>query len=285
MESAISSGMGHLLSFSGTDTIPAILVAEKYYTSNVPVGGSVPATEHSVMCAGGEESEFETFERLITEVYPSGVVSIVSDTWDLWKVLTDYMPRLKNTIMARDGKVVIRPDSGDPVNIICGTSDKLGVIEHLWNVFGGSITPQGYKLLDPHIGAIYGDSITLDRAKRICDRLVEKGFAPSLVFGVGSYTYQYNTRDTFGLAMKATYAKINGQDCSIFKSPVTDDGMKRSARGLLSVGKHASGDYYLEEDVTPTTECCGELSTVFLDGIIHGQQTFNQIRNRLHETF
>jgi nicotinamide phosphoribosyltransferase len=196
LETAILSGMGHLLSFTGTDTIPAIDGLEKYYGADCEkelIGGSVPATEHSVMCSGEKDGELATFKRLVTEVYPNGIVSIVSDTWDLWKVCTEYLPALKTEIMARDGKVVIRPDSGDPVQIICGDPDshrleaQKGVVELLWDVFGGTTTATGHKLLDSHIGAIYGDSITLARADEICARLKEKGFASQVLFGIGSY--------------------------------------------------------------------------------------------------
>ena len=119
--SAMDSGMGHMLGFKGTDTAPAITALEHYYDANIEqelVGTSVWATEHSVMCAGGDgENEFNTFDRLISKVYPMGIVSIVSDTWDFWGVLLNFLPRLKDKIMSRDGKVVIRPDSGDPVKI------------------------------------------------------------------------------------------------------------------------------------------------------------------------
>ena len=240
IEAAVSSAAGHLLSFTGTDTIPAIHFLEKYYNANSDkelIGGSVAATEHSVMCMGTTEGELETFKRLICDVYAKGVLSIVSDTWDLWKVLTEYLPLLKKEIIARDGKVVIRPDSGDPVDIICGNangkneSERKGVIELLWDTFGGEINAKGYKELIPQIGAIYGDSINLERAVQICERLKEKGFASTnVVLGIGSYTYQYNTRDTFGFAMKATYGEVNGVGREIYKDPVTDDGTKISQR-------------------------------------------------------
>ncbi|MGN6492961.1 MAG: nicotinate phosphoribosyltransferase [Agriterribacter sp.] len=239
LESAMISGMAHLTSFTGTDTIPAIDALEQYYSADADkelVGGSVAATEHSVMCSGSKEGELETFKRLITEVYPSGIVSVVSDTWDLWKVCTTYLSELKETVLRRNGKVVIRPDSGDPVKIICGDpegktqEERKGVVELLWDIFGGTVTNKGYKLLDAHIGAIYGDSINLERAEAICKGLLQKGFASQVVFGVGSYTYQYNTRDTFGLAMKATYVEIAGEGRNIFKDPVTDDGTKNLLR-------------------------------------------------------
>jgi nicotinamide phosphoribosyltransferase len=291
LETAVLSGMGHLLSFTGTDTIPAIDALEQYYNADADkelIGGSVAATEHSVMCSGSKDGELETFKRLITEVYPAGIVSIVSDTWDLWKVCTEYLPALKELILQRDGKVVIRPDSGDPVKIICGDADgkteqeRKGVVELLWDVFGGSITGQGYKLLDPHIGAIYGDSINLERAAQICDGLKAKGFASQVVFGIGSYTYQYNTRDTFGTAMKATFVVVDGEAREIFKNPVTDDGTKKSATGLLNVQKE-NGRFVLYDKVSWAEEAQSELKTVFKNGIITKEFTLAEIRETLAE--
>jgi len=289
LESAITSGMGHLLSFSGTDSIPAIDALEQYYGADAEkelIGGSVAATEHSVMCSGSKDGELETFRRLIQDVYPSGIVSIVSDTWDLWKVCTDYVSALRDETLARDGKVVIRPDSGDPVKIICGDPDssdprvKKGVVELLWDVFGGSITDKGYKLLDPHIGAIYGDSINLQRAEAICEGLQAKGFASQVVFGIGSFTYQYNTRDTFGLAMKATYVEVNGEGREIFKDPITDDGTKKSATGLLCV-KQENGTLVLHDRVSRAEANTGELIPVYRDGKLLKEYSLREIREKL----
>ena len=122
LESSITSGMAHLTSFSGSETIPAIRALKKYYNANKDsvIAGTVPATEHSVMCEGGVGTEINTFKSLIKDVYPSGFVSIVSDTWDYWQVICEFLPELKSDILARDGRTVIRPDSGDPVDIICG---------------------------------------------------------------------------------------------------------------------------------------------------------------------
>ncbi len=289
LESAVLSGMGHLLSFTGTDTIPAIDALETYYNANAEtelIGGSVAATEHSVMCSGSKDGELETFKRLITETYPEGIVSIVSDTWDLWKVCTEYLTALKETVLARNGKVVIRPDSGDPVKIICGNpegkteEERKGVVELLWEVFGGSVTDKGYKLLDPHIGAIYGDSITLERAHAICEGLKQKSFASQTIFGIGSYTYQYNTRDTFGMAMKATYVEVDGEGREIFKDPITDDGTKKSATGLLQV-KEENGHYVLYDKVSWEQEKDSALTTVFKDGKIVKEFSLKEIRERL----
>jgi nicotinamide phosphoribosyltransferase len=289
--------LGHLTSFSGTDSLPAIYGARKHYGATEFVGGSVNATEHSVMCAGGKEDEVETFRRLL-ETYPTGILSIVSDTWDLWKVCTEHIVTLKEEILARDGKVVIRPDSGDPVDIICGTLTpydsstgedyhksyrvrEKGVIELLWDVFGGTINEQGYKVLDSHIGAIYGDSITIERANEICARLEAKGFASTnVVLGIGSFTYQYNTRDTFGFAMKATYVDVNGEGREIFKDPITDDGTKKSATGLLHVTK-SNNEYMLVDKVSWAEEDGGELQVIYHNGQFENQTTLTEIKNRL----
>lgn len=292
VESAILSGMGHLTSFTGTDTIPAIYGLKKYYNATGLIGASVPATEHSVMCMGIKEDEVNTFLRLL-QTYPTGILSVVSDTWDLWKVCTEYLPLLKEQILARDGKLVIRPDSGDPVDIICGnvtarlTNPKFspkekGVIELLWDVFGGTVNEQGYKVLDSHIGAIYGDSITLERAKQICERLKAKGFASTnIVLGIGSYTYQYNTRDTFGFAMKATYGEVNGEGREIFKDPITDDGTKRSKKGLLCVMEDDNSNVVCYDGCSWEQEGKGMLKSVFKDSKLIKETNLEEIRNRL----
>ncbi len=294
-EAACLSGAGHLLSFTGTDTIPAIEFIERYYpakaagTDNGLIGGSVAATEHSVMSAGGERSERDTFEHILG-LYPSGVVSIVSDTWDLWNVCTSILPALKPRIMAREGKVVIRPDSGDPTLIVCGDPEKegpakKGVVELLWDVFGGTTTATGHRQLDPHVGVIYGDAITYERAEAICQRLAAKGFASTnMVFGVGSYSYQYVTRDTYGFAMKATWADVGGTGRDLFKKPVTDNGTKFSATGRLAVvrdGAAASTPLRVVERATPAQEAESLLTPVWRDGQFLRQSSFAEIRTTL----
>ena len=282
LEDAQLSGLGHLLSFSGTDTIPAIIAAHDYYHADYSVGGSVPATEHSVMCAGGKDDEFETFRRLIQDIYPTGIVSIVSDTWDLWQVLTDYIPRLKDSILARNGKVVIRPDSGDPVKIICGTNMYLqnaeseGVLRLLRNVLG----TDGKGHIN-NAGAIYGDSITLDRARKILDGMIKMRLSPyNMVFGIGSYTYEYVTRDTFGFAMKATAVRRNGKIIDIFKKPVTDDGLKTSLKGIPAVYKHGN-DYYVTDGNYPEALDNCAFRRVFSNGQLLIDEDFETIRKRV----
>lgn len=288
LESACISGAGHLLSFTGTDTIPALRFLQQYYNADLKnelVGGSVPATEHSVMCASGQSGEVALIDRLITEIYPSGIVSIVSDSWNLWDVIGKYAVILKDKIVARDGKVVFRPDSGVPEDILCGdcnVSDNnpayIGVIGLLYDIFGGSVNAEGYKVLNPKVGAIYGDSITTGRAKEICERLKSKGFSSTnWVAGIGSYTYQYNTRDTFSTAMKATYVEVAGIGREIFKKPITDSGTKFSAKGLLNVTE-VDGEYILRDCVNWEEEKGGALSIVFEDGKLMKDFTLSEMR-------
>lgn len=290
-----TSGAAHLLSFVGTDSIPGILYHEDFYNADIEkelVGTSIPATEHSVMCANGQD-EYSIFKKFITETYPKGFVSIVSDTWDFWNVIDTIVRRLKNDIFDRDGRVVIRPDSGDPVFILCGNPnadtelERKGLVEVLWEIFGGTITSTGYKLLDSHIGAIYGDSITLERCEKICELLEKKGFASTnVVFGVGSFTYQYNTRDTFGFAMKATYAVIDGEEKFLFKDPKTDSGMKKSQKGRVVVFEDLENGIMYKDQLTLEEEEEWDdenlLEYVFIDGELVRDESLQDIRKRLY---
>jgi nicotinamide phosphoribosyltransferase len=299
VEAAILSGMGHLASgFVGTDTMPAISRLEYAYGADIEkelVGCSVPATEHSVQCVNGVGSvEQETVfaKRLITEIYPTGIVSMVSDTINLWDVILKVLPAIKNEIMGRDGKLVIRPDSGDPVKIICGDQEakteweRKGVIELLWDQFGGSYTAQGFKILDSHIGAIYGDSITIDRCRMICKLLKIKGFASVNIFlGIGSYTYQYNTRDTFGFAMKSTYALVGDTETQVYKNPITDNGTKKSLKGLCVVLKDENGEYFVKDklgwDEYQANLDNDQLQIVYENGALFNKTTLAEIRERV----
>lgn len=296
LEAAMASGAGHLLSFVGTDTCPAISYVEEFYNADITkelIGTSIPATEHSVMEANGQD-EVESFKYLITEVEPKGFVSVVSDTWNFWNILTYVVPALKDVIMARDGRVVIRPDSGDPVLIVCGDpkgateEERKGAIELLWETFGGTYTSKGFRQLDPHIGCIYGDSISLDRCQEICKRLAAKGFASTnIVLGIGSYTYQFITRDTLGFALKTTFGIFGGKEKALFKDPITDkDRFKKSQKGMVAVVhddmtndlKYIDGlgvesrNQLFETDI---------LRTIFLNGELLVDEDFRTIRARL----
>lgn len=291
-EAAALSGAAHLLSFTGTDTIPAIRLLKQYYGADGLVGGSVPATEHAVMCAGGKEDELQTFSRLL-KLYPTGIVSVVSDTWDLWEVVRTILPVLRDQILARDGKLVIRPDSGIPEDILCGDPNaasvyaRKGIVECLWDLFGGTTDREtGVRTLDSHIGAIYGDSITEARAREICKRLLAKGFAStSVVLGIGSYTYQYVTRDTYGFAVKATWAMVNGRERMLFKDPLTDNGTKRSARGRIAI-QSIDGQLHMKDGLVLDAHeqlygDSDQLQPVWRDGVFQCEWTLAEVRKNV----
>lgn len=366
-EDAARAGFAHLTSFIGTDTLPAMDYAEDYYDAdpNSLIAISVPATEHAVATSNilAIESEFQEgnaedfttrldaerlfMHDLITRKFPTGIVSYVADSFDFWAVLTDVLPALKDVIVAREAsnvapaKLVIRPDSGDPIKVITGykilpkvfqsvtefynyydynssrvrdtvgyevvniggqyisfkiidsnyvllgelipAAEVKGAVQVLWETFGGSKTVTGYKLLDSHIGLIYGDSITTQRAEEILRRLADKGFASgNIVFGVGSYTYQCNTRDTFGFAVKATYTEVNGEGLDIFKDPKTD-AKKKSAKGLLYVSMDGNREYSLTDSCAIETEECPSnmLQTIFENGEFVKRTSLEEIRQRV----
>lgn len=320
----VNSGLGFATGSKGSDTLPVIPAGRMYYDETEPCINSVIASEHAIMCSltgffmknsDGDwtkvaEFEYEMFVYLLQK-FPTGILSLVMDTFDLWRAITEYCVKAKDIIMSRNGKLVIRPDSGDPVDILCGTNAKdikmireatyfdkkqkeealnrlsnsnesKGVIELLWDIFGGTVSSTGYKMLDSHIGAIYGDSINYQRAEAIFERLETKGFAScNIVLGVGSYSLQYVTRDTHGSAQKATYVEVAGQGIEIFKDPITDDGVKKSAKGLLKV-THDGTDFVLQDQCTWEEESQGLLQVIFEDGNFFNQTTLTEIRNRLN---
>ena len=388
-------GLGHATSFKGSDTLPVIPAARYFYgvkEDEMPIG-SVNASEHSVSTTKiftvGEQQMIGDWLK----IFSKGILSVVSDTFDLWKLITEYLPANKEAILARDGKLVIRPDSGDPVDILCGVSRKYkdlstyfpegdvlpeyfedslldevredtphgeigvteyeniyivkgklykakihniswnrydkqyyfidmwenakitieelewkpsdkGVIELLWDIFGGTVNEQGYKVLDPHIGAIYGDSITPERQVEIYRRLAAKGFAATnIVLGIGSFTYQYNTRDTLGFAAKGAWFEVKDTgkcncghtiecDCvkeyNIYKDPITDDGIKKSLKGLLRVDyvndygqKNPEIKVFTEQ--THLQESTGLLQLIYEDGKFYNQTSLTEIREKLNE--
>ncbi len=398
--SSIAVGLGHSFSNSGSDTlnvIPALRYYYDYDEDGMPIF-SVNASEHSVTCTGifyyehklknGElNHEIEWYYSFdlpsvgsvenpdylaIAEClnlrdwlkkFPVGLLSVVSDTMDLWKLITHVLPRLKDLIMSREGKLVIRPDSGDPVDITCGkssaiefgsdeyfdlyydresfeftndnvfymfdgkylqdlfneygeevndvtrtidellkhnvikqlkqqptTEERKGVVELLYDIFGGEITSTGYKRLDSHIGAIYGDSINLERQLAIYERLESKGFASTnIVVGVGSYTYIMLTRDSAGYAAKGSWFEIieDGERMGfdIYKDPITDDGTKKSLKGFCMVdqiiGSHGKSDIFVKTQCTKEEENSGLLQVIYEDGKFYNQTTLEDIRKRV----
>lgn len=300
---AAISGAGLLLNSCGTDTIVSIDFLEDFYNADASkefIAASVPASEHAVSSLGTSlSSELEFFRKAITQNYPTGIVSLVADTYDFFKVVTEYAIDLKQDILNRQpnalglAKVVFRPDSGDPVKIVCGdknapvgTPEHKGAVECLWEVFGGTISEKGFKVLHERTGLIYGDSCTMPIVYEILKRLKEKGFASSnIVFGIGSYSMNYATRDSLGMAQKATWAQVNGKGYELFKSPKTDGdaGFKKSAKGLLRIDK-INGELVLKDQCTPEEESGGELKEVFRNGKILIDHTLSEIRSRLTDS-
>lgn len=290
-EGAAISGAAHLLSFLGSDTVPTFAFAVKHYNADTsqPIMLSVPASEHSVMCSFGRDGELDAYRNMLS-LYPSGIVSIVSDTYDIWNVLTHFAAILKEDILARDGKVVFRPDSGNPELIICGDPEapegspaNKGCVRLLDEMFGSTVNKKGYKVLNPKVGLIYGDGMYLDRYKRTLARLKEMGYAATnLVIGVGGILRNH-TRDTLGFAIKATYVQVGEEQRDIEKDPVTDPG-KKSLKGLLSLHKDADGNYFTKDQCTWEEEKQGLLTPVFRDGKLLRLSQFNAIRALVSET-
>lgn len=345
---AAACGAAFLLSSSGTDTIPALEYLEKYYYADIEnemIAASVPASEHSLASTGiAVIGELETYRKWITQDYPTGIVSVISDTTDFFRVITEYALALKDDILARQpdalgfAKVVFRPDSGCPVKILTGyildtreydTPEEFyaaydykvvpnieavkvagtyytihqnidgryglgkelsepevkGAVECLWDIFGGTVTEAGYRLLHERVGLIYGDSITLERADIIPKRLAAKGFASiNVVYGIGSFSLNYLTRDSAGMAVKATYAEVDGVGYALSKNPKTDSGVKKSASGLLFVSADENGHYTLLEDNVSIEKCFSDdnaLELTYEEGFLFRRHTFKEVKERL----
>ncbi len=295
LESATRSSAAFCLSFLNTATVPAILFLEKYYNCDCtkdPVGYGAISTEHSVMCSNAavDGDEITMLRRLLTSIYPNHSFSMVSDSYDYWNLVDNILPQCKEEILNHKGTLLIRGDSGDPVKIVTET------VFRLWDIFGGTINSKGYKVLDPHIKALYGDSITPQRTEDTYKILVQNGFACNNVsLGVGSFSMQCLeqngslspfTRDTFGIAVKATYAEIGDKPYMIFKNPKTDTGnFKKSQRGLCRVFYNDDGEIIYEDGFDKNTfpyEKENLLECVFKDGKMIREFTLNEIRNRLH---
>lgn len=292
-ESAIKAGAGWCLSFLNTATVPVIPYLEENYNCDCtkePVAFGSPSTEHSVMCSNFavDGDEITLLRRLLTEIYPNASFSAVLDSYDYWNIIDNVLPQLKPEIMAHNGCMLMRGDSGDCVEVVTKT------VFRLWDIFGGTVNSKGYKVLDPHVKAIYGDSITLQRCEEIYEILKNAGFACSNVaLGVGSFSFQCVeedgilkpfTRDTFSSCIKATYCEINGEPHPIFKNP-KDGGFKKSQKGCCVVRADVNGELSFDDGYT-WAEASGhrynKLVPVFRDGVLLKEQSLTEVRNVLH---
>lgn len=283
-ESSTLGGAAHLVNFLGTDTVPAVRLLKRLYGSSGPIGLSVPASEHSVMCSFGQENELDAFKHML-KTYPTGIVSIVSDTYNLWNVLENFTEELRSDIEGRDGKVVFRPDSGDPKKIICGdenapegSPERLGALAILDNKFGHTVNSKGFKELNPKVGLIYGDGIYKERMVSILETLKQQGWSSNnIVFGIGGILITSHSRDDQGFAIKATHVIVNGVSKEIKKDPITDSG-KKSHKGFLKLEK-IDGEFVTTDQVSELEEKTGLLELVFKDGVLVREQTLDQIRD------
>lgn len=368
LDAAITSGAAFLTSFDKTSTIPSIQYLCDYYNADVEkedVGSWSASVEHSCTTSNyavdGNEETF--FKKMCEELYPDKPFSFVADSYDYWSFVNDILRKNKDVVLNHNGRINIRPDSGDPETIICGvapmwkehdskemfekyytnsemmqsiycneidentgkpaeifaeiageklivvwttkngknvftyrkpTIEERGTLDILWEIFGGTVNSKGYKVLNPHIGMVYGDAITLERCESICNHMSNLGYAvENMVFGAGSYSFQYNTRDTQGWAYKATYAEIGENPIMIYKDPKTSDGTKKSQKGMVVVYRDADNkiaymdgltkDSFNTEDETLQSAIKGDLlETVFINGEIVRNQTLNEIRNLIH---
>lgn len=296
VDAALKAAAGWLMSFVNTATVPAIPFMEQMYNCDCTkeeVGFGAVSTEHFVMCsnfaADGDERTF--LKRLLTELYPNTSFSCVCDSYDYWNVVENILPSLKDEIMAHNGCFLVRGDSGDCVDVVTKTVFKL------WELFGGTVNTKGYKVLDPHVKALYGDSITVERAEKIYQILMENGFAASNVsLGVGSFSMHCIeedgmlkpfTRDTFSSCIKACDAIINVKEYPIFKDPKTDretgDGFKKSQRGACRVFLK-DGELTYEDGLTYEESLkFNIMQPVFRDGKLLVDYTIKQVRNQLNK--
>jgi nicotinamide phosphoribosyltransferase len=293
-ESAITTSAAFCLSFANTATVPAILYLEDNYncdSSKEPVAFGAVSTEHSVMSSNFavDGDEISLVRRLLTEIYPDNSFSMVSDSYDYWNLVENILPQCREEIMGHNGFLGIRGDSGDPVEISTETVFKL------WDIFGGTVNTKGYKVLDPHLKVIYGDGITIQRAEEIFKRLTVRGFSCSnILLASGSHSMQGFvgfekiepfTRDTFGIAIKATYGEVDGKPFFIYKDPKTDgQHLKKSQRGCCAVTE-AGGTLICSDGLTfeEAEGVCGNLlKPVFRDGEMLREQSLREIRGMLH---
>ena len=315
LDAALKAASGWCLSFVNSATVPVIPYLEKMYNCDCtkePVAFGAVSTEHFVMCSNSaydiekyKDYEYEDIDpyrervfikRALTELYPNTSFSCVCDSYDYWNVVKNILPTLKDEILNHNGCFLVRGDSGDCVKVITET------VFALWDIFGGTVNSKGFKVLNPHVKALYGDSITIQRAEEIYEILYRNGFAASNVsMGVGSFSmhcYEQNglfypfTRDTFSMAQKSIYAEFTQGDevkkLNIFKDPKTDretgNGFKKSQRGCCIVEK--DGDSYkftdgYSWDATQVPE--NELKTIFKDGKFVKEYTLSEVRQNLNK--
>jgi len=279
VETAGIGGAAHLVNFMGTDTFEALVVARKYYGERM-AGFSIPASEHSTITSWGKENEVDAMRNMLTQ-YPTGLVACVSDSFDIYKACSELWGKeLKDEVLARDGTLVVRPDSGDPPVVV------VKILELLWDAFGGEINDKGYRVLDPHVRVIQGDGIDFEMLEKILSAMKNnKLSADNIAFGSGGGLLQKLNRDTLKFAFKCSSITINGEEADVYKDPITDKG-KGSKRGRLKLVKEDGAHGSVLTTVGPDDERDDILELVFENGKTVKEDTFAEIRERaLDRTF
>ena len=278
VSSVESSGLGgssHIINFMGTDTVSAILFAQEFYNTENPLAFSIPASEHSTMTSWGEPFEVKAMENML-DSYPTGLVACVSDSFDIIRACRDYWgTALRDKILSRDGRLVIRPYSGDPVQTL------KQIFHILWDKFGGTTNDKGFKVLDPHVRVIQGDGVNFESISDICDMMIEEGFSiENIAFGMGGALLQKVDRDTQKFAFKCSSITINGEEAEVRKNPIEINekgervqSFKKSKAGRLKLVNGQTIEHSHDEDGD-------ELVEVFLNGKVMKEWTFEEVRER-----
>lgn len=280
VESAGIGGAAHLLNFRGSDNIMGSVMAKRYYGASQVYGQSIPATEHSICTLLGEEGELEVFKHIL-KTFPTGTVACVSDSYDIFKACSKYWgTELKELVLSRDGVLVIRPDSGDPVFTL------LKVFDILMDKFGFTINEKGFRVLPPQVRVIQGDGITVDTIRHIYNALKINGIsAENLVLGMGGALLQRVDRDTQKFAFKCSYAEVNGEAVDVQKHPIEIDShgrlvesFKRSKAGQLKLIRTDGVYQTVRKELEPDLE--DQLVTVFENGQLLNEVKFEDARKR-----
>jgi nicotinamide phosphoribosyltransferase len=272
-ETAWVGAAAHLLSFQGTDTVAGIRMLQRWYGAEM-AAFSIPATEHSVISAFGRGGELDAFRHYLA-TFPTGTIACVSDTYDVFNAVEhEWGEALHNLVAGRDGRLVVRPDSGDYLEVVPWVLEKLG------EKFGVATNARGYKVLDGHVRVIQGDGMEYDSIRALYARIVDLGWsAENLVVGSGGGLLQKVNRDTCGFAFKATEAVVAGEVRPIFKQPVTDP-FKKSKTGRMKLVRTADGYETIQRPLEPDRYAAAEdvLGTVYENGESRRIQTLAEIR-------
>lgn len=278
VESAGLGGSAHLVNFSGSDTIPGSIFAKRYYNAPVAPGLSIPATEHSICTLLGEEGELEIFKHILN-TFPTGTIACVSDSYNIFRACEEYWgTELKEQILNRKGTLVIRPDSGDPVQTL------LKIFDILMNKFGYTVNEKGFKVLPPQVRVIQGDGISYSSIPGIYAALQQAGIsAENLVLGMGGALLQRVNRDTQEFALKCAYAEVNGKGINVQKMPVEMDAsgqlrtsFKKSKAGRLKLVK--DNDSFKTIGAGEEPGLADVMETVFENGAVTKTWSFDEVR-------